>query len=147
MRVSVGCDEYFSRIAQFDLKHDGRTGNFATHRSETHTAMNDDSVAFDNDVEMAVPSAKDAGMTSVDPDETPENTLAEFVIADEFTLISTAKERRVDNLEEILSSFMAIVDKWDRLFADVDTTNVDALAQLAREYIYEKIDGNTYGVE
>ena len=103
-------------------------------------------IAFDKDVEEAVQSAKDGGMTVVDPDETLTNALAEFVVADEATLISTAKERGVADPEAILTAFKAIIDKWDGLLADVDTTDVDALAALARSEIYDKIDETTYGV-
>lgn len=104
-------------------------------------------VEFDKDVEKAVQSAKDGGMTVVDPDDTLKNALAEFVIADEATLISTAKERGVADPEAILISFKGLVDKWDGLLADVDTTDVEALARLAREKIYDRLDENTYGVE
>jgi len=85
-------------------------------------------------------------MMVVDPDETLTNALAEFVVADEATLISTAKERGVADPEAILTAFKAIIDKWDGLLADVDTTDVDALAALARSEIYDKIDETTYGV-
>lgn len=103
-------------------------------------------VEFDNDVEKAVQSAKDAGMTVVDPDDTLKNALAEFVVADEATLISNAKERGVEDPEAILASFKSLVDKWDRLLAEVDTTDVDVLSELARTEIYDKIDETTYGL-
>jgi TRAP-type C4-dicarboxylate transport system substrate-binding protein len=104
-------------------------------------------IEFDKDVETAVQSAKDAGMTIVDPDETLTNALAEFVIADEGVLISTAKERGVADPEAILTSFKAIIDKWDGLLADVDRKDADALAQLARTEIYDLLDEKTYGVD
>lgn len=86
-------------------------------------------------------------MTIVDPDETLTNALAEFVIADEGVLISTAKERGVADPEAILTSFKAIIDKWDGLLADVDRKDADALAQLARTEIYDLLDEKTYGVD
>ena len=103
-------------------------------------------IEFDKDVEQAVQSAKDAGMTVVDPDETLTTALAEFVAADEATLIATAKERGVADPEAILASFKALIDNWDGLLAEVDTTDVEALATLARTEIYDKIDETTYGV-
>jgi TRAP-type C4-dicarboxylate transport system substrate-binding protein len=104
-------------------------------------------VEFDNDVEVAVESAKSNGMTVVEPDSTLTNALAEFVVADEAILISNARERGVDNPEAILTSFKSIIDKWDVLLADVDRNDVDALAQLARFEIYDLLDETTYGVE
>ncbi len=103
-------------------------------------------IEFDKDVEKAVQSAKDGGMTVVDPDDTLKNALAEFVAADEATLVANAKERGVEDPEVILTSFKALIDKWDALLAQVDTADVEALAELARTEIYDKIDETTYGV-
>lgn len=103
-------------------------------------------IEFDKDVEKAVQSAKDGGMTVVDPDDTLKNALAEFVAADEATLVANARDRGVENPEAILTSFKALVDKWDALLARVDTADVEALAELARTEIYDKIDETTYGV-
>lgn len=103
-------------------------------------------IEFNKDVEKAVQSAKDGGMTVVDPDDTLRNALAEFVAADEATLIANARERGVGNPEAILTSFKALIDKWDALLAQVDTTDVEALAELARTEIYDNIDETTYGI-
>lgn len=103
-------------------------------------------IEFDKDVEKAVQSAKDGGMTVVEPDDTLKNALAEFVAADEATLVANARDRGVENPEAILTSFKALVDKWDALLARVDTADVEALAELARTEIYDKIDETTYGV-
>jgi TRAP-type C4-dicarboxylate transport system substrate-binding protein len=104
-------------------------------------------IEFDKDVEKAVTSAQQAGMTVTDPDATLTNALAEFVVADEAILIETAKERGVENPEAILASFKSIIDKWDALLGDANRNDADALAQLARAEIYDKLDENTYGVE
>ncbi|MCA1288448.1 C4-dicarboxylate TRAP transporter substrate-binding protein [Salipiger bermudensis] len=103
-------------------------------------------IAFDKDVEKAVDSAKEDGMTVAEPDQALKDALAEFVVADEATLIANAKDRGVKDPEAILTAFKALVDKWDGLLAKVDTTDVDALAALARSEIYDKLDETTYGV-
>lgn len=103
-------------------------------------------IEFDKDVETAVESAKAAGMTVVDPDDTLTNALAAFVVADEAVLIATARERGVADPEALIVSFKALVDKWDALLAQVDTKDVEALATLARTEIYDKIDETTYGM-
>jgi TRAP-type C4-dicarboxylate transport system substrate-binding protein len=104
-------------------------------------------IEFDKDVEKAVSSAQNAGMTVTEPDATLTNALAEFVVADEAILIETAKERGVKNPEAILTSFKSIIDKWDALLADTDRNDADALAQLARAEIYDRLDEKTYGIE
>ena len=103
-------------------------------------------IEFDKDVEKAVTSAQENGMTVVDPDESLQNALAEFVVADEETLIATAEERGVEDPKAILTSFKTIIDRWDELLANVDTTDVDALSELAKTEIYDKLDETTYGV-
>lgn len=103
-------------------------------------------IAFDKDVEKAVNSAKENGMAVAEPDQALKDALAEFVVADEATLIANAKDRGVKDPEAILTEFKALVDKWDGLLAKVDTTDVDALAALARSEIYDKLDETTYGV-
>ncbi len=103
-------------------------------------------IAFDKDVEKAVDSAKEDGMTVAEPDQALKDALAEFVVADEATLIANAKDRGVKDPEAILTAFKALVDKWDGLLTKVDTTDVDALAALARSEIYDKLDETTYGV-
>lgn len=103
-------------------------------------------IAFDKDVEKAVNSAKENGMAVAEPDQALKDALAEFVVADEATLIANAKDRGVKDPEAILTEFKALVDKWAGLLAKVDTTDVDALAALARSEIYDKLDETTYGV-
>lgn len=103
-------------------------------------------IAFDKDVEKAVNSAKENGMAVAEPDQALKDALAEFVVADEATLIANAKDRGVKDPEAILTEFKALVDKWDGLLANADTTDVDALAALARSEIYDKLDETTYGV-
>lgn len=103
-------------------------------------------IAFDKDVEKAVNSAKENGMAVAEPDQALKDALAEFVVADEATLIANAKDRGVKDPEAILTEFKALVDKWDGLLAKVDTTDLDALAALARSEIYDKLDETTYGV-
>ncbi len=66
---------------------------------------------------------------------------------DEATLIDTATERGVENPEAILAEFKTMVDRWDVLLADVDRTDVETLAGLARSEIYDKLDPATYGLD
>lgn len=104
-------------------------------------------VAFDSDVATAVASATEGGMSVVDPDPALQNALAEFVVADEAALIENANGRGVENPDQILTEFKAIVDRWEALLDGVDRTDTEALAALARAEIYDKLDADTYGVD
>ena len=104
-------------------------------------------VAFDADVEQAVSSAVANGMEVFEPDQKLRDELAAFVQADEAVLMENARSRGVENPEEILTDYKRIVDRWAELLADVDHTDIEALAELARTEIYDNLDPATYGVE
>ena len=103
-------------------------------------------VEFDSDVEQAVSAAKAGGLEIIEPDQGLTDALAEFVQADEAVLLENARSRGVENPEALLEDFKRIVDRWADLLADVDRTDVDALAALARSEIYDRIDRATYGM-
>jgi TRAP-type C4-dicarboxylate transport system substrate-binding protein len=104
-------------------------------------------VEFNSDVEAAVSAAAANGMEIYEPDPALVARLAEFVEADEAVLIENAEGRGVENAGEILEEFKSLVDRWDALLADVDRTDVEALAELARTEIYDRLDPATYGVD
>ena len=103
-------------------------------------------VAFDADVATAVASAKEAGMTVLDPDAALRQALADFVVADETALIENATSRGVENPDQVLTAFKAVIDRWEALLKDVDRSDTEALAALARSEIYDRLDADTYGV-
>ncbi|MEO4044656.1 C4-dicarboxylate TRAP transporter substrate-binding protein [Hoeflea sp. CAU 1731] len=104
-------------------------------------------VEFSADVDKAIENAKAEGMAVYEPDDALKAALDEFVASDEAALIAAAEERGVENPQEILAEFKAVVDRWDALLEGVDRTDVDALAALARTEIYDKLDPATYGVD
>lgn len=104
-------------------------------------------VEFEKDVEKAVSAAIEDGLKVFKPDQALTEAMAEFVKADEAVLIENARNRGVENPEEILTDYKRIVDRWDALLANVDRTDVDALAGLARTEIYDKLNTGTYGVD
>lgn len=104
-------------------------------------------VAFDADVEAAVASAEESGMTIHDPDAALEEALASFVAADEAVLLENARERGVADPEAVLAAFKELADKWDGLLDGVDRTDTESLAALAKSEIYDKLDAETYGTD
>ncbi|SFP78285.1 C4-dicarboxylate TRAP transporter substrate-binding protein [Tranquillimonas alkanivorans] len=104
-------------------------------------------VEFDADVEKAVTAAKSNGMQVYKPDQALKDALADFVEADEAVLIENAEKRGVENAEAVLEDYKKLVDRWDVLLAEVDRTDVDALAELARVEIYDQLDPASYGTE
>lgn len=103
-------------------------------------------VAFDSDVAVAVASATDAGMSIFEPDAALQQALSDFVVADEINLIANATKRGVENPDQVLTEFKAVIDRWDALLKDIDRTDIDTLATLARTEIYDRLDAENYGV-
>jgi TRAP-type C4-dicarboxylate transport system substrate-binding protein len=103
-------------------------------------------IAFDEDVETAVSSARDAGMEVVEPGPDLVAALEDFMATDEAVVVAAAGDAGVDEPEAIVADFKAIVDRWDGLLADVDRTDLDALVDLARTEIYDRLDAETYGI-
>jgi TRAP-type C4-dicarboxylate transport system substrate-binding protein len=51
------------------------------------------------------------------------------------------------NGQEVIDDFIATMDKWTKLLAQVDPTDEDALTELALSEIYGDLDPATYGVK
>lgn len=59
----------------------------------------------------------------------------------------TAKSRfGLDNPKQVIDSFRAKYEKWQKLLKGVDRNDPDALAELAMKEIYSDLDPETYGV-
>ena len=86
-------------------------------------------------------------MEVFEPDQALTDALAEFVIADEAVLIENAKGRGIENPEALLEDYKRIVDRWADLLADVEHSETDALAALAKAEIYDKLDRANYGMQ
>ena len=67
-------------------------------------------------------------------------------IEDEAVLMENAKSRGIENPEALLEDYNRMVDRWAELLADVDHTDTDALAALAKSEIYDKLDRANYGM-
>lgn len=52
----------------------------------------------------------------------------------------------LSNGREVIDDFRATVEKWEALLAEVDTSDEDALTELAMREIYAPLDPATYGI-
>ena len=53
----------------------------------------------------------------------------------------------IEDPTDVLKEFVALEEKWQKLVADVDRTDADAVAAILKANLYDKIDENTFGVE
>lgn len=72
------------------------------------------------------------------PDQTLVDAIAQATAGDYDRAVATAKERGVDNAEELAAKFMEAYDRWKDLVADIDSK--EAYADLLRERLFSKYD-------
>ena len=56
------------------------------------------------------------------------------------------KDLRVANSREMMDRFVPYIDKWTKLFDGVDRTSEDALTEVIKTNLQDKIDVSTYGM-
>lgn len=105
-------------------------------------------IAYNEKVEAGLQASKDAGGNVYEPEDDLADHVAEF--RDRTSAAAADKagsDFGVAEPEALISDFEGTMQKWNDLLADVDTTDEDALTELAMQEIFSKIDAATYGVE
>ncbi|MBS8227955.1 C4-dicarboxylate TRAP transporter substrate-binding protein [Vannielia litorea] len=105
-------------------------------------------IAYNEKVEAGLEASKAAGGNVYEPEQDLADHVAEF--RDRTTAATVEKagaDFGVEDPEALIGDFQATMQKWTDMLADVDTTDEDALTDLAMQEIFSKIDPATYGVE
>ena len=105
-------------------------------------------IDYSEKVDAGLQASRDAGGNVYEP----EADLAENVAGFRDRTSSAAAEKAgseygIADGAALISDFEATMQKWTDLLADVDTSDEDALTELAMREIYSKVDPATYGVE
>ena len=89
--------------------------------------------------------AADHGVNFHEPNKKMADVIDDFEKKNIKRAISIGKEKNiVSDPEKFINDFLALYKKWTQLFADVDRTNQEAVAQIIMEHIYDKVDVSTY---
>jgi len=105
-------------------------------------------IAYNEKVENGLQAAQEAGGNVYEPGEDLLASVTAYREAALKDVYAKAKDHfGLENGEEVINDFIAKMDKWQALLADVDPRDEDALTALAMREIYDKIDPATYGVE
>jgi len=103
--------------------------------------------AFLQSVDEALAEAKDHGVTIHEPDDALKKELGRFIASDVKAMaLGVAERLNVEDPEALIERFEQTHTKWQRLLADVDRRDVDALKKIFHDQIYGKIDVSTYGL-
>lgn len=94
----------------------------------------------------AVAAAEEAGLTFIDAEESFVEASEAFAVADRETAAKLSKERfGMDDASERVAQFMELVEKWERINAEVGN-DPEAMAQATWDEIWSKVDLSRYGL-
>lgn len=104
-------------------------------------------IAYGKKVDAGLEASKAAGGNVYEPEQDLADHVAEFR---DRTSSSAAEKAGTDfgvaDPEALISDFEKTMQKWSDLLANVDTSDENALTELAMQEIFSKIDATTYGV-
>ena len=104
-------------------------------------------IAYNEKVQAGLDASREAGGNIYEPEQDLVDHVTEF--RDRTTEAAAEKagtDFGVAEPEALIDDFVATMQKWKDLLADVDRTDEDALTELAMQEIFNKIDASTYGV-
>lgn len=114
----------------------------------TARAMARMNIAYIQRAEDALKEAQEKGHTVYEPGEDLMASVTAYREKALASVYETAEQKYgLSNGKEVIDDFRATWDKWEKLLADVDRTDEDALTALAMREIYDTLDPATYGVE
>lgn len=114
----------------------------------TARAMSRMLINYLGSAEAALKEAQAKGNTVYEPAEDLLASAEAYRAGSVETAYAMARDTYgLSNGKEIIDAFIATHEKWERLLADVDRSDEDALTELAMREIYDKIDASTYGVQ
>lgn len=127
-----------------ELSADDRKMFFDTHA----TALANLYIGYQAAIETALAEAKDHGVTVYEPSQDMLDSITTFASTNLTNVYETASEKHgLKDPEGLLGRFDAAVKKWDGLFADVARDDANAIAQIIKTELYDKLDPATYGVD
>lgn len=104
-------------------------------------------IAYNEKVQAGLDASREAGGNIYEPEQDLVDHVNEF--RDRTTEAAAEKagaDFGVAEPQALIDDFVATMEKWKDLLADVDRTDEDALTALAMKEIFNEIDASTYGV-
>lgn len=102
---------------------------------------------YERDEDRAKEVAKERGIELVEPSPELRKASEEFIRNDVQTGIEEAERTTgIADAQAKVDRFLALIDKWQKLTADLDRTDAQAFGDLLWTEIWSKIDPKTYGL-
>lgn len=104
-------------------------------------------IDYNAQVEENLKAAQEQGVNIVEPGDTLKAKLEEFKASYVSTLPEVEMEsRKVEDPTDIIQGYVKLEAKWKDLLEGVDTKDDQALANLLKREVFDKVDAATYGV-
>lgn len=88
-------------------------------------------------------AAAAAGIKINEPAEDLSEAYDQFLAGIDEVVVASGKSAGIDNIEQEVQDFTALLSKWQGLLETVDRSDKAALMQLVKSEIYEKVDPET----
>lgn len=102
-------------------------------------------VGYADAVDAALAEAKDHGVTVYQPSAEVLSSIAEFAAGNLENVYATARDKHgIADPEALFALFDETTKKWDKLLANVDRKDADAIGAIIKSELYDKIDVQAY---
>ncbi len=102
--------------------------------------------AYLGTVDEALAEAADHGVTVSEPAADLAGSLADFVDAKvDAMAVETGEKLGAKDPEALIARFKETYAKWEDLLADIPADDLDAIAEVFRTEVYDKVDVTAYG--
>lgn len=103
-------------------------------------------VGYQAAVQEAIDESESHGVNIYEPSEDMLASIHTFTQGNYPEVLKMAREKyKIKDPEALFDRFRKVVDKWDRLFANVDHKDAAAIGKLIKQEIYDKIDVASFG--
>lgn len=105
-------------------------------------------VGYQAAVAAALEEAKAHGVTIMKPSADLDASIQEFAKSNLEEVYKTARDKyKVKDPEALVGRFLKVVDKWEKLFANIDRKDAAAIAAIIQSNLYDHIDLNTFAMK
>lgn len=105
-------------------------------------------VGYNAAVDEALAEAKDHGVSVYEPSQDILDSIQAFARDNLANVYETARDKHgLADPEALLGRFDDRVQKWAKLFAEVDRKDADAIAAIIKRELYDRLDPATYGTD
>lgn len=115
---------------------------------ESAEAMANTQIMYQDEAAAALEEARASGVQVIEPDASLTNTHREWLESGMDGFVELAQSQfGIEDPQARMAEFQKYIDKWVGLMEGVDRNDVEAVTAVRKEYLLDKIDVSTYGMD